>query len=107
MSPSTIWILIILAGLGTFLLRLSFLGLVAGEVSPLVRRALRLVPAAALTALVIPALVPPAGSPATGLADWFRLIAAVVAVLVARRTGSMFLTILAGMAVVWLLTWAT
>ncbi len=107
MNPSTIWIMIILAGAGTFLLRLSFLGLVTGEVSPLVRRALRLVPAAALTALVIPALVPPAGGPTTGIADWIRLIAAVVAVLVARRTGSMFLTILAGMVVVWLLAWVT
>ena len=91
----TIWTVILLAGVGSFLLRLSFLALVRGEQVPdLAQRALRLVPAAVLAALVVPA-VTPAG-------DWARPAAAVAAAAVAWRTRSMLWTLVAGMAVLWL-----
>ena len=91
----TIWTVILLAGVGSFLLRLSFLALVRGDQVPdLAQRALRLVPAAVLAALVVPA-VTPAG-------DWTRPAAAVVAALAAWRTRSMLWTLVAGMGVLWL-----
>ena len=68
----TIWTVILLAGVGSFLLRLSFLALVRGDQVPdLAQRALRLVPAAVLAALVVPAVTPSG--------DWTRPVAAVVA----------------------------
>ncbi len=104
MNPTTnIWPLLIVAGAGTYLLRLSFLALLDGEKVPdLVRRALNLVPAAVLAALCLPAIVP-------HMADsldptiWIRPAAALVALVVAWRFGSMLLTLGAGMAALWAL----
>ena len=91
----TIWTVIALAGVGSFLLRLSFLALVRGDQVPdLAQRALRLVPAAVLAALVVPAVTPSG--------DWTRPAAAVVAALAAWRTRSMLWTLVAGMGVLWL-----
>jgi branched-subunit amino acid transport protein len=91
----TIWTVILLAGAGSFLLRLSFLALVRGDQVPdLAQRALRLVPAAVLAALVVPAVTPSG--------DWTRPVAAVVAGLVAWRSRSMLWTLIAGMGVLWL-----
>ncbi len=91
----TIWSVILLAGVGSFLLRLSFIALVRGDQVPdLAQRALRLVPAAVLAALVVPAVAPSG--------DWTRPVAAVVAGLVAWRSRSMLWTLIAGMGVLWL-----
>jgi branched-subunit amino acid transport protein len=91
----TIWTVIVLAGAGSFLLRLSFLALVRGDQVPdLAQRALRLVPAAVLAALVVPAVTPSG--------DWTRPAAAIVAALAAWRTRSMLWTLVAGMGVLWL-----
>ena len=103
MSPSAPWLLMAAAGFGTFLLRLSFLALVRGEVPPLMQRILRLAPAAVLAALVLPALAPVTDAAANSPAGWTRPAAAVVAVLVAVRSGSMLATLVAGMAALWLL----
>lgn len=92
----TIWTVILLAGVGSFLLRLSFIALVRGDQVPdFAQRALRLVPAAVLAALVVPAVTPSSG-------DWSRPAAAVAAALVAWRSRSMLWTLLAGMGVLWL-----
>lgn len=68
-----------------------------------VRRALRYAPAAALTAIIVPDLLPwRAGEwPAFDL----RLIAAAAAVLVFLRTRSAVLVIVLGMAALWGLRW--
>lgn len=101
--PLALIIAVACIGAATYTLRLSLIGL-AGRVSlpPLVERALRYVPVAALTALVVPDLV--GGATGWGLlAHNPRLWAGVVAALVAWRTRNVLLTVVAGMAVLWLL----
>ena len=98
-----IWLTMLVAGLVTFLIRLSFI-LVVGQrsVPPLVRRALRLVPPAVLTAIFIPEIFMPSGSLDLSFGN-FRLAAAALAVLVAWRTRNTMLTIVVGMLTIWLL----
>ena len=103
MIGSSPWWLLALAGVGTFLLRFSFLGVVRGEVPPLARRILRLVPAAVLSALVLSALAPRAHAAAAGPGGWARLAAALVAAAVAARTRNVLATLAAGMAALWIL----
>lgn len=99
--PLALAIAIVCIGAATYALRLSLIGL-AGRVSlpPLVERALRYVPVAALTALVVPDLV---GGTAGSAAGWAlltqnpRLWAGIVAALVAWRTRNVLLTVVAGM----------
>jgi branched-subunit amino acid transport protein len=92
----TIWTVILLTGVGSFLLRLSFIAMVRGDQLPdLAQRALRLVPAAVLAALVVPAVTPSSG-------DWTRPVAAIAAAVVAWRSRSMLWTLIAGMGVLWL-----
>ncbi len=71
------------------------------------RRWLEFVPAAIMSALVVPALFAPAGQLAFG---WHNpmLLAAVPTLLVALRTRSLGGSVIVGMAVYWLLTgqWA-
>ena len=100
------WIVIIAVGALNFLSRLSFIALFARLRMPsLVGRALRYVPAAMLTAIVVPAVVLPGpGEVDAALAD-ARLAAALVATLVAWRTRSTTATITAGMAALWLARW--
>ncbi len=102
MSELAIWLTIIGIGLGTYVLRLSFIHLHGRlELPPLVQRGLRLVPAATLAALVAPALAYSNGGLAVG-ADDPRLLAGLVALLVAWRFKHMLLTLASGMAVLWL-----
>jgi len=62
MSAESKWLLFVAIGLGTFLLRFLFIYLFGKIAIPdWLRRALRFVPAAALAALVFPALTHPAG----------------------------------------------
>lgn len=101
MSPTTTWIVIIALGLGTFAIRLSFIQL-AGWFSlpPETSRALRFVPAAVLSALILPAVLrTPAGLDVS--LDNPRLIAAISAVLVAWWTKSVLATLAIGMVVLW------
>jgi branched-subunit amino acid transport protein len=69
---------------------------------PLLQRALRFVPAAALTAIITPELLIRDGaiflSPMNA-----RLIAGVIAMVVAWRTKNTLLTIAAGMIALWIL----
>lgn len=97
-DASTVWLAIAVAGVGTFLIRFSFIYLFEylSEVPDGVERALRFVPAAVLAALVVPAIVLVEGSPAVSLGNE-RLLAAVLAAVVAWRTESIFATITVGM----------
>ncbi len=98
-----IWIVMLLGGLLTFGMRLSFIYLLGGvSVPDGIRRALRFVPPTVLSALVLPALLMPAGQIDIGLGN-HRWLAGLIAILVAWRTRSILLTILAGMAALLLL----
>jgi branched-subunit amino acid transport protein len=86
-----------LGGLLTFGMRLSFIYLLGRfEVPEAMRRALRFVPPAVLSAIVFPEVLRPTGSMDLSL-DNHRLLAGVIAILVAWRTKNMLLTILLGM----------
>jgi branched-subunit amino acid transport protein len=92
-----IWLILVVAGLLTYLIRLSFIALL-GKWSPpgWVSRALRFVPPAVLAAIILPELLVRENHflPANP-----RLLAGVVAAGVAWRTKNVILTIVVGMAV--------
>ena len=104
MSRPELWLLFALMGVVTLALRGSFLLLQDRlTLPPVVRRALAYVPPAVLAAIVAPSLFEPSGV-AFGPVD-ARLLAGVVAIIVAWRTKSVLATLLTGMAVLWTLTW--
>lgn len=103
MSTLTLWLAILGAGAVTFALRISFIALLGRvEIPHFLGRALRFVPAAVLTAVVIPLLVYDDGALNASL-DNERLLAALVAALIAWRTGSVLFTLGGGMAALWAL----
>jgi branched chain amino acid efflux pump len=92
-----IWLVLLLGGLLTFGMRYSFIYLLDRfELPDTLRRALRFVPPSVLTAIVVPELFLRSNQIDVSLTN-FRLLAGVVAVLVAWRTKNTLLTILAGM----------
>lgn len=101
----SIWLTMFIAGLLTYSIRLSFIVLFGnGEISEPVRRGLRFVPPAVLTAIIFPELLIPNGTQEISLLNT-RLIAGILAILVAWRTKSVVLTILVGMGVLLGLEW--
>jgi branched chain amino acid efflux pump len=103
MSTFAIWSLFIALGLGTFLLRVSFIYLFGKVGMPdWLRRALRFVPASVLAALVLPALTYPAGMLDLSLGN-IRLLAGIGGALVAWRTRNVLWTIVVGMLLFWIL----
>ncbi|UCH59406.1 MAG: AzlD domain-containing protein [Anaerolineales bacterium] len=100
---SWLWLTMLVAGLLTYAIRLSFIQLFTRiEISQPVRRALRYVPPAVLTAILFPELLLPAGQLDLSAGN-SRLLAGLVASMVAWRTKNAFLTILVGMLVLLLL----
>jgi branched-subunit amino acid transport protein len=98
MDALTAWVLILGLAATSFGARGSFiLFLTRFEVPRPVQRALRFVPAAVFTALLVPELVFPGGTLRLGL-DNPKLLAALLAAPVAWRTHSTTATILVGMA---------
>jgi branched-subunit amino acid transport protein len=103
MSMLALWLVVAGMGVVTFALRFSFIALLSRmEMPRLLRRALPLVPAAVLAALIVPAVLYEGGTLDLSLGNE-RMVAGAVAVLVAWRTRSVVLTIGAGMGVLWLL----
>ena len=97
MTPSTgqLWIVIVLLGIGTYLIRFSFLGLVGQRrFPPLVLRLLRYTPVAVIPGLVAPLILWPAAT--GGEPDTARLLAALATLVVGWRTRSLFAAIFAG-----------
>jgi branched-subunit amino acid transport protein len=93
-----IWLVMILGGALTFGMRMFFIYLFGRfDIPAIVKRALRFVPPAVLSALIAPALFLPNNKLNLSL-DNHRLLAGMVAILVAWRTKNTVLTILAGMA---------
>lgn len=98
-----IWLTMVALGVLTFLTRFSFIGLFHNWQPPdLARRALRYVPVAVLTAIIVPELLMPDNVLNLSLLNP-RLLAGLVAILVAWRTRSVTWTIAIGMIVFWLL----
>jgi len=103
MSTLAVWLAIAGAGAVTFALRLSFIALLGHVEIPLfLGRALRFVPAAVLTAVVIPLLFYVNGALDVSPSNE-RLLAGLVATLIAWRTKSVPLTLGGGMATLWML----
>jgi branched-subunit amino acid transport protein len=103
MNTPTLWLTILGAGAVTFALRFSFILLLGRvEIPSFLERALRYVPAAVLTAVVIPLLFYAEGSLDLSLGNG-RLVAGVVAALICWRTRSVPLTLIGGMATLWTL----
>ena len=98
-----LWLVIVVVGALNYLSRLSFIAFFARRsVPPLLARALRYVPAAMLTALIVPMVVPGPSLPVPAL-PIPRIVAALVAGGVAWFTHSAVKTLVAGMAALWLL----
>jgi branched-subunit amino acid transport protein len=103
MSTPALWLTILGAGAVTFALRLSLIALLGRiQIPPSLGRALRFVPAAVLTAVVIPLLFYENGVLQFSLGNE-RLLAGLVAALIAWRTRNVLFTLGGGMATLWTL----
>jgi branched-subunit amino acid transport protein len=100
----SLWIVMVVCGLLTFGIRLSFI-LAEGRVAlpDWFRSMLPFVPVATLSALVAPDLVRPGGAWDVSLGN-ARLVAGVIAVAVAAATRNVLLTIAVGFAFLLLLS---
>lgn len=95
---------ILLLTLCSVLTRAGFM--LFGDYVPLpdgLRRALRYAPAAALTAILVPDMLP--WRTGVGPVFDYKLVAGIVGVLVFLRTRNAVLVIVAGMATLWALRW--
>lgn len=98
----TLWTIIILLGIGTFLIRFSFLGLIGSRPLPeWVIRHLRYTSVAVLPGLIAPLTVWPAAT--GGEPDPARLAAALVAFAIGIGTRSVIGTVFGGMGALYLL----
>jgi len=98
-----IWLVMLLGGLITFGMRFSLIYLFGRfEVPETIRRALHYVPPAVLSAIIFPELFLPNGSLNLSLGNT-RLLAGLIAILVAWFTRNTLITILAGMLALFLL----
>lgn len=95
MSDLTIWFVIVILGVGTFLIRWSFLGALGDRDLPQwVMRMLRYTPVAVLPALCTPLVMWPAAT--GGQPDLARLSAAAATLIVGMFTRNIILAILGG-----------
>ena len=98
-----IWLVFLLGGLLTFGMRFIFIYLLGRfEIPETMRRALRFVPPAVLTAIVVPELLIRSDHIDMSFTN-FRLLAGIVAVLLAWKTKNTLLTIVGGMLALLLL----
>ena len=103
LTLTALWLTMLTAGLLTYAIRLSFILLLERWQPPdLLRRALRFVPAAVFAAIIFPELVFRNGSLYLSPANP-RLLAGLLAVLIAWRTKNVLVTIGVGMAALLLL----
>jgi len=99
----SLWLAILLGGLITYLTRLSFIALFGlRQIPAWLQRALRFVPTAVFSAIILPELLLQDGK-LDFSQNYARLIAGLLAILVAWRTRSILLTLLVGMAALLLL----
>lgn len=104
MSTLNLWVVIILLGIGTFLIRFSFLGAIGRRsVPPVVERLLRFTPVAVLPALIAPATIWP--DVAEGAIEPVRLTAAAITLVVGVWSRNAPLAMAAGFGTLVLLLW--
>ena len=105
-SPWSWWIVILVVGVLNYLSRLSFIALFAHvEMPRLVARALRFVPSTMLTAIVVPAVVFTAPAHLVFSYTNPKLVAALIAALIAWRSRSPTATMAGGMVALWIAQW--
>ena len=105
-TPSTIWLIILIMGAGTYLIRFSFLGLIGNRKMPdWVLRHLRYTPVAVLPGLVAPLVMWPEAT--GGQPDPVRFTAAAVTLLVAWWWKNMLAGAAAGAVTLAGLLWIT
>jgi branched-subunit amino acid transport protein len=98
-----LWLIVLGMGIITYAIRLSFI--VMGErvqVAAVFRRGLKYVPTAVLSAIILPEILQPGGTLDVSWGNG-RLLAGLIAALVAWRTQNVLWTIAVGMVVLWLL----
>lgn len=101
-GTTAIWTTIIALGIGTFLIRFSFIGIIGGrELPDWLLRHLRYVPVAVMPGLVAPLVVWPEAT--GGSPDAARLAAACAALLVGALLRSTLAAIIGGMAMLYLI----
>lgn len=101
----TAWFVFVIGGIGTYLMRASFLVFGADvELPTWSRRALKYVAPAVFAAIVAPLVVGSDGLGGLGPPD-ARVLAATIAALVAWRTGSITSVLVVGMCSLWILQW--
>lgn len=99
----SIWLLMLGMGVLTYAIRLSMILLSSRvELAPDIQQALRYVPPAVLSAIIAPELFRPAGVLDVSLGNE-RLLAGILAILVAWVTRNVIVTIAAGMVALWIL----
>ena len=94
-STAEIWLIIVIMGIGTFLIRFSFLGLIGDRPMPaFVLRLLRYTPVAVLPGMVAPLVLWPAAT--NGDFDPVRMVAATATILIGIWTRNVLWAILGG-----------
>jgi len=103
MGPIELWLTFLCIGVITYAIRLSFILLFEKMVIPsFLMRALRFVPLAVLSAIILPALFLDGSRLNLSLGN-ARLLVGSIAVVVAWRTRNALLTIVVGMVGLWVL----
>ena len=105
MSPPLLMLTIIAMGLVTYALRLSLI-LLAERVTipPLIRRGLKYVPPAVFAAIIFPDVLLPGGRFDFSWGNPY-LLSGLAAVVAARLSKNVFVTMVCGMLVLWLVRW--
>jgi branched-subunit amino acid transport protein len=98
-----LWLVIIGMGVITYAIRLSMI-VMSGQIQlgDHLQRALRFVPPAVLSAIILPEMVQPGGTLDVSLGNE-RLLAGLIAIVVAWYTKNMIWTVAIGMIALWIL----
>ena len=98
-----LWLVIIGMGVITYAIRLSMI-VMSGQIQlgDHLQRALRFVPPAVLSAIILPEMVQPGGTLDVSLGNE-RLLAGLIAIVVAWYTQNMIWTVAVGMIALWIL----
>jgi len=96
---TSIWLTIVTVGMLTYLTRLSFIMILSHWQTPLIiQRALRFVPVAVLAAIILPELIFQNDTIIISMENP-RLLAGIIAILVAWKTKNIAWTVLVGMGI--------
>lgn len=96
------WLVVCFAGVGTFLIRASFIAFYrGGELPDVCMRALRYIPPAVMAAIIVPSLY----DETDGAFSLARPLAAIVAGAVAWKSRNVLATIGTGMGCYWAFCW--